>query len=345
MSTTPQARVADLIFGKWKSRILYAGVRLGIIEALQPGAKSAAALASELALDPAMAYRLLRAMASIGLLLERQNRVFALTPEGETLLAGHPQSLRAVALLQEGPEHSAIWKHLPDIVREGLPHGFVREFGHSAFEHTNQDTEYGRQFDAAMNSYSASQTQPVIEALNDFDFSRINTVCDIGGGYGYLLCGLLQAHPHLTGTVLERPGILADESLLEANRLGLQSRCRYVAGNMFEGVPPADLYLLKLILHDWADEDALRILAAARKSAPVRGRIFVIEHVVPGPAGLNDPHFAKLYDIHMMCWGPGRERTAAEYAQLLDRAGWNYVGTRPVAGGLMGLVEAITPAP
>ena len=338
MSMNPQARVAELIFGKWESRILYAGVKLGVIEALNRGAKSVAALANELGLDPGMGYRLLRAMACIGLLAERRNRIFELTLEGETLLADHPQSLRAVALLQEGPQHSAIWKHLPDIVREGLPHGFAREFGHSAFEHTNQDADYGRLFDAAMNSYSASQTQPVLEALNDFDFSGIRTVCDIGGGYGYLLCGLLQAHPHLNGTVLERSSLLSNESLLEATRLGLQDRCRYVVGDMFEEVPPAELYLLKLILHDWSDEDALRILASARKAAPTGGRIFVIEHVVPGP---EIPHFAKLYDIHMMCWGPGRERTAPEYAHLLEEAGWSYVGTRPVGGGFMGLVEGV----
>jgi hypothetical protein len=341
MSNEVQARVSELIFGKWKSRVLYVGVRLGIMEALQAGEKSAAALARELALDPTMAYRLLRAMASIGLLAERQNRVFALTPDGETLLAEHPQSLRAVALLQEGPEHSAIWKHLPEIVREGRPHGFAREYGHSAFEHTNQDEEYRRLFDAAMNSYSFSQTQPVLEALKNFDFSSIHTVCDIGGGYGYLLCGLLQVHPHLNGAVLERPGILADESLLEANRLGMQARCRYVAGNMFEAVPTAELYLLKLILHDWADKDALRILASARKSAPPGGRILIIEHVVPGP---ETPHFAKLYDIHMMCWGPGRERTAEEYAGLLQQAGWTFRGTRPVAGGMMGIIEGVNPA-
>ncbi|MBI2818846.1 MAG: hypothetical protein HYX73_02615 [Acidobacteria bacterium] len=89
---------------------------------------------------------------------------------------------------------------------------------------------------------------------------------------------------------------------------------------MFEEVPSADLYMLKLILHDWADEDVLHILASVRKSAPAGGRIFVIEHVVPGP---ETPHFAKLYDIHMMCWGPGRERTAAEYAALLEEAGWS----------------------
>src|SRR3970282_2117072 len=103
-----------------------------------------------------------------------------------------------------------------------------------------------------------------------------------------------------------------------------------------------DLYLLKLILHDWDDADARRILASARKSAPPGGRIFVIEHVVPGP---ETAHFAKLYDIHMMCWGPGRERTTAEYAILLKAAGWGYVGTRPVASRLLGLVEGAASTP
>jgi hypothetical protein len=329
-----------LIFGKWKSRVLYAGVKLGLIEALRPGAKSASALASELSLDTSMTYRLLRAMASIDLVAEGQDRVFDLTSAGETLLADHPRSLRAVALLQDGVEHNAIWKHLPDIVREGHPHGFVREFGHSAFDHANQDAGYGRLFDAAMNSYSASQTQPIIEALKDFDFSRVQTVCDIGGGYGYLLCRLLLAQPHLTGIVLEQPGILAKPELLEAHRLGVADRCRYVAGDMFQAVPAAELYLLKLILHDWADQDALRILLSARRSAPPGGRIFVIEHVVPGP---GTPHFSKLYDIHMMCWGPGRERTLQEYASLLEEAGWSYVGARPIADGLMGLIEGVVP--
>jgi O-methyltransferase/methyltransferase family protein len=336
MTATPQARVADLIFGAWKGRILYAGVKLGFIDALSTGPGAAAALASELALDPSMTYRLLRAMASIGLLQERARNIFELTEDGRCLLADHPQSLRAVALLQEGSEHTAIWKHLPDIVREGLPHGFEREYGHSAFEHVDLDPVYAATFHAAMNDYSASQTKPVTEALKDYDLSQVRTVCDLGGGYGYLLCGILQAYPHLTGTVLERRGILANREVLEANRLGLAARCRYIEGDMFTEAPRADLYLLKLILHDWADPDAVRILASVRRAAPPGGRVFVIEHVVPGP---ETPHFAKLYDIHMMCWGPGRERTSDEYARLLKQAGWRYAGTRAVGSGMIALVE------
>jgi SAM-dependent methyltransferase len=341
MTMDPHSRVADLIFARWKSRILYAGVKLGTIEALKPGPKSAAAIANELDLEPALGYRLLRAMASIGLLAERQNHIFELTPEGCCLLADHPASLRDVAVLQDGPEHSAIWKHLPEMVRDGRQNGFVREFGHSAFEHADADPEYAATFQAAMTSYSTMQTNAVVETLRDFDFSPFHTVCDIGGGHGHLLCGILTAHPHLKGIVLERPRAIENLSLLWANRLGLEDRCHYVAGDLFREIPAADLYLLKLVLHDWSDHESVRILANARRVAAPGSRIFLIEHVVPGP---ETPHFAKLYDIHMMCWGNGRERTAPEYARLLEAAGWGYAGMRPVADGLMGLVEGVSEA-
>ena len=95
---------------------------------------------------------------------------------------------------------------------------------------------------------------------------------------------------------------------------------------------------MKLILHDWNDEESVRILANTRRAANAAARIFLIEHVVPGP---ETPHFAKLYDIHMMCWGNGQERTAPEYARLLEAAAWRYVGVRPVADGQMGIVEGL----
>ena len=228
-----QSRAAELIFGRWKSRILYAGVKLGVIEALEPGAKTAAALTNELQLDPSLGYRLLRAMASIGLLIEKQNHSFDLTEEGRYFLADHPESLRAVALLQEGPQHYAIWKHLPAMVRDGCQNGFVREFGHTAFEHADRDAEYAALFQAAMTGYSLGQTKATVEALRDFDFSHVRTVCDIGGGEGHLLCGILQMHPHLEGIVLERSPVISNPELLWAKRLGLEDRCRYVAGDMF----------------------------------------------------------------------------------------------------------------
>ncbi|HXH14460.1 MAG TPA: methyltransferase [Alphaproteobacteria bacterium] len=177
----------DLIFGRWRRQIFCAGVRLGVFDALAgSAAKSAADLAAELGLDAALLYRLLRALGSLGLLHEDRHRAFSLTAGGQLLRADHPQTLRGVVLLEEGPEHYAVWKHLCDPVREGKPDGFVREFGHPVFVHAVEDPGYGAVFNAAMSSYTSAETAVVLEALAGYDFSAISHICEVGGGHGYL---------------------------------------------------------------------------------------------------------------------------------------------------------------
>src|SRR3954447_13315139 len=154
--SNPQGKVLDLIFGRWRSQILYAGVKLGIFDALQGGPKTAVAIAGELELDSQLAYRLLRALGSLELLNEGKDRVFMLTEAGELLLSNHPQTLRGVTLLEEGPEHYALWKHLPAMVQDGSQNAFLREFGRMAFDHAARDASYAEVFDNAMSSYSST---------------------------------------------------------------------------------------------------------------------------------------------------------------------------------------------
>lgn len=334
--TATQDKVIDLIFGRWRSQILYAGVRLGVFEALREGTKDAASITKELKLDMELGYRLLRALGALGLLWEQEGRRFSLTEAGCYLLSDHPQTLRGVTLLEEGPEHYALWKHLPEMIRDGKQNAFVREFGRMAFEHAAVDSGYAEVFDEAMSSYSSSQTTLALQALEEYDFSGISHLCDVGGGHGHLICGFLTHYPHLRGSVLERPEVVADQSRLWANKLGLSDRCEYVPGNMFEAVPTADAYVMKLILHDWNDEECVQILRTLHRSAAKGGRVFIIEHLITEP---TVPHFAKLFDIHMMCWGTGRERTPAEYAALLERAGWKYRQTWYPPSKVMGIVE------
>jgi hypothetical protein len=105
---------------------------------------------------------------------------------------------------------------------------------------------------------------------------------------------------------------------------------------MFKEVPKADAYGLKMILHDWNDEECIAILENIRRAAAGRARVFIMEHVVPGP---DVPHFAKLFDIHMMCWGTGQERTEAQYGELLRRAGWRSVGSYTAPSSVIGVIE------
>lgn len=334
----PQQSVMDILFGRWRSQILYAGVKLGVFDNQRAGTKRADEVASELKLHGPLTYRLLRALASLGLLSEDRNRSFSLTASGEFLRGDHPQTLRGITLLEEGPEHYAVWKHLCTIVREGGADGFIREFGRPIFVHAVEDRGYSAVFNDAMSSLSGGETAMVLEALATYDFSTISHVCDVGGGHGHLLCSLLAKHPHLRGTVYELPSVIEQRELLWAEKMNLATRCEYVAGDMFTEVPSADAYFLKHILHDWNDADCVRILSNIHKAAAPNARVFVAKYVVPGP---GTPHFAKLFDIHMMCATGGRERTEEEYASLFERAGWRYRTTWYPPSRLMGVVEAI----
>lgn len=331
-------QVMDLIFGRWRSQTLYSGVELDVFEAVDVTPRPAAEITDDLDLDGELGYRLLRALGSIGLLEETADREFAITEAGELLQADHPQTMRGVARLEEGPSHYALWKHLPDIVQDGDQNAFVREFGHSGFEHREEDPEYAAVFNDAMSSYSQMSTGLTQEMLGDFDFGDVDRVCDGGGGHGHLLCTLLQDNPGLEGAVLEVPSVVEDEENLWASEMGVEDRCSYVAGDMFESVPEADVYLMKYILHDWNDEECREILSTIHESAPEDARVFIIEHIVPDA---ETPHFAKLFDVHMMVWGSGRERTTEEYADLLADTGWEHVDTRYPKNELMGAVEAV----
>lgn len=336
--TDTKDHVIDLIFGRWRSQTLYAGVELGVFEVVGDRPKHAVEIADQVDIDRKLGYRLLRALGSLGLLEESENRRFSITPAGELLQEDHPESLRGVALLEEGPAHYALWKHLPDLVREGDQNAFEREFGHSGFEHRETNAEYRQVFNDAMTSYSQMSTAWTREMLDGYDWADESHVCDVGGGHGHLLCSLLQDHPHLAGTVFELPNVVEEKDRLWAPKMGVEDRCSYVAGDFFEAVPEADVYLMKYILHDWSDEECREILSTVREAAPADTRLFAIEHVVPGP---EEPHFAKLFDVHMMVWGTGRERTVEEYAQLLEDTGWQYVNTRYPENELMGAVEAV----
>ena len=224
------------------------------------------------------------------------------------------------------------------MVRDGKQNAFVREFGRMAFEYALENQDYAERFKQAMTSYSAVQSSWVLEALRGYDFSPIHTFCDVAGGYGHLMCALLLANPGLRGIVLDLPEVVEDVHELWARKLGLQQRCQYVAGDMFETVPKADAYSLKMILHDWNDAECIEILSNVRKAAAGPARVLIVEHIVPEP---DVPHLSKLFDIHMMCWGTGRERTEAEYVRLLERAGWMPSGSYYPTNRQMGVVTGV----
>jgi hypothetical protein len=188
-----------------------------------------------------------------------------------------------MALLEEGPEHYAAWKHLPALITEGKQDAFMREYGQPVFEYAVQHPSYEAVFNEAMSSYSSSDNALVLDALATYDFSGITHLCDVGGGHGHTLCSLLVKYPHLLGTVLERPSVVAQHELLWADKMGVGDRCTYVPGDMFQAVPQADAYMVKRVLHGRNDAECHQILAIMHRAAPRHGRVLIMEEVVPGP--------------------------------------------------------------
>lgn len=235
----------------WSGQLLYAAVQLGVVDRLAADAPVAAStVAADLDLHADNCYRLLRALSHFDVLAEDHDRRFTLTPVGALFRADHPDSVRHALLVDRSPEWIRPMLHLEEVVREGGSDGFEREFGAGFFEYLEANPGFAEVFNDHMTERSRRESALVLDALVEDDLTRFDHVCDVGGGHGHLLASLLDAHPHLEGTVLERPGVVAEDDRLWAPKLGVADRCTYEAGDMFEAVPAADAYLMKFILHD-----------------------------------------------------------------------------------------------
>ncbi len=320
----------------------YAGVKLCVFDNVTTDPKEAGQIARNLGLDDALSYRLLRALASLGLLKEGPGSRFSITKQGELVGKDHPQALRGITLLEEGLGHYQIWKHLPVMIKDGQQNAFVHEYDCGAFEYAERNPEYAQIFNQAMSSYSRIYTQWVLEAFDKYDFSNIQHLCDIGGGHGHMLSHLLAKYSHMKGSVLELGSVIQNKELLWADKMNVADRCQHIIEDMFREVPSAGAYIMKLILHDWNDEEYVTMLTNIYNGSADSGRVFIVEHLVPDP---DTSHFSKLFDIHMMCWGSGRESTVEEYSALLQQTGWNYVQTFYTKNGLIGIAEGAKSKP
>ena len=216
-------KTMDIIFGRWKSQILYAGAVIGIFDHLTTSPKEIGQIAQDLNLNETMAYRILRSIASLGFLKEEEDgRRFSITSLGELLRKDHPQTLQGVLLLEEGPEHYQIWKHLPRMIKDGQQNAFISEYGNNIFEYAGKNSEYSKVFNDAMSSYSAMHTAMVLEALSGYDFSNVSHICEIGGGQGHLLSHLQSKYNHLIGTILELESVVNNQDSSWPNKMGLQ---------------------------------------------------------------------------------------------------------------------------
>ena len=316
----PTEAMLQMIAGFRASRVIHVAARLRLADALHEGPLDAAALAAATATHGPSLERLLRALATLGVVEEVTGRRYALTRLGATLESRAPGSLRAWAELALGGEHYASWGDLEDSVRHGDV-AFDRRFGMTVWEYRRQNASQGRLFDEAM---AALTTGFEPELVGNPAFAEVQTLVDVGGGDGSLLITLLERHSTLRGVLFDLPHIIAAASK-RIQSAGLASRCDVVAGDVFESVPTgADGYLLSRVLHDWDDPRARAVLETCRRAIAPGGKLMAIERLLPERFDVSPAAQATaLGDLAMMVMTGGRERTIEEFDALFRLSGFS----------------------
>ena len=312
---SPQLQVRNLLMGFVVSRALQVAAELGLADALADGPKDRDALAREVGAHADTLHRLMRALASFGVFEQLPDGRFANTAHSECLRNDAPGSLHGLARMYGGSPLWQAWAGLEHSVRHGES-SFTHVHGSPVFEYLAAHPESARRFDDGMVSSSRLMNDALVEA---YEWSEFATLVDVAGGVGSTLAAILRANPRIQGVLFDLPHVIerGRDYLVQQ---GVAARCRTETGSFFDTVPAgADSYFMKHIIHDWDDEDCLRILRNCRAAMPDHAKLLVCEKVVP-PG--NEPSVAKTIDLVMLVLTDGgRERTEGEFRDLFARAG------------------------
>ena len=311
----PSAQLMEMIFGFALARSIAVAAQFGIADLLKDGPKSADELAQTIGAHPRSLYRMLRALAGAGVFEEEADGRFSLTPLSELLRSDAPESLRAFATFIANDVNFETWAQLPYSIQNGRP-AFEHKFGMPWFPWIEQNPAQAKIFNDAMTSMSLGSGAAVVSA---YDFSGITKLVDVGGGHGQLLAAILEKYPQMKGVLYDAPSVIAGAKEVLAER-GIADRCETVVGDFFQSAPAGgDAYILKHIIHDWSDEECVTILGHCHAGMTPGGKVLIVEMVLPER---NLPGVSKFLDLEMLLFLSGRERTEAEYRDLLARAGF-----------------------
>jgi len=300
----PDEILWTLLRGSLTTRALALVSELGVADALASGPRPTDELARELGADPETLYRILRALASDGVFAEEEPRVFRNTQASEPLRAGG--GWNEFAHLFGGLVHRAV----TDLDASGRS-PFEQSFGTDFWSWLKTHPDERANFDRAMEQGKGDRVQ----RLEPVAWSGDETVVDVGGGNGSLLVELLRLHPGLHGIVFDLPETVRHEAALGDD-------IAFIEGSFFESVPEGDVYILSTILHDWDDERAAAILRTIHTAAPAGSRLLILDAVVP-PG--NEPGGRKWLDLVMLALAGGKERTEAQWRELLETGGFEPV--------------------
>lgn len=327
------AYLTQLTIGALVTQALYVVAKLGIADLLVEGPLPVSVLAAKTKTDESALYRVLRSLAGMGIFVESQPKVFALTPYAEPLRSDVPNSMRDLVIFMGEEWHWRVWGRMLYSVQTGKPAwGMVH--GSEVFDYFQSNPEQYEIFNRAMTGMSSSSAAAIVAG---YDFSPIDTLVDIAGGHGLLLAQILRTNPKMKGVLFDLPDVIAGAGSLFKQE-NVSDRVETVSGNFFEAVPEgAEGYLMKHIIHDWDDERCISILKNIRAVMNSNAKVLIVEVVLPEG---NEPHFGKLMDLEMLVSPGGIERTPNEYRDLLGRAGLHMTRIIPTKSAYS-IVEAV----
>ncbi len=315
----------------WISRVVCVAAELGLADQLgEP--RSAAEIAGPLGLHAPSLHRLMRTLASLGVLTERDEQRFALTPLGAAMRSDAPGSARTSLRVLGGTAFVRAFDHLDHSLATGKT-GFEKEYGVPVFDWLAGRPQDASMFSETMVGIHGSEPPAVAAA---YDFNQLDTIVDVGGASGNMLAHILAKHPRPRGVLFDLPHVVTDAPAFLAAR-GVDARVSIAQGDFFQAVPSGgDAYILSHIIHDWSEEQCLTILGNLRRAMKPNSRLLIVEMVLP--AG-DTPHLGKILDMVMLALPGGRERTEAEYAPLLAKAGFRLNRVVPTESAVS-IVEA-----
>jgi hypothetical protein len=332
----PHVRVLEMANGFYLTQMLYAAADLRIAEYLKDGPKSSRDLAGLTASHPESLFRLLRALASTGVLDQEEDGCFKSNALTDTLREDHPNSMRDVVLYLGSSFHWSCIDKLSHCVKTGRS-GSSEALGSDFFEYLKRHPVDAEIFHGSMVNVTKNSA-PFITTF--YKFSGINVICDVGGGSGTLLAAILLANPSMRGILFDEESAVASAKAYLASQ-GVADRCETTSGDFFHSVPQGcDAYMLKYILHDWDDEQSIKILRACRRSMNLSSRLLVVEHIIPEDSG---PHFGKLLDLEMMAVTGGVERTETQFKYLFEKSGLKLNAVVPLLS--MDSIMELVPVP
>lgn len=319
----PQAaQLMQMIFGFMTSQAISVAAKLGIADLLKDEARSADELAQATGMQARPLYRIMRALASVGIFAEDDTGRFRMTPLAEPLRGDAPDSLRDFSIFLGADWHWRAWGDLSGGAQGGQP-AFERIHGQAYFDYLGVNPGPAQVFNDAMTSLSTAASAAVVNA---YDFAGINRLVDVGGGHGFLLASILQQYPQMSGVLFDAPSVVEGaKDVIDGH--GVSERCDAVGGDFFTSVPAGDACIIKHIIHNWDDERAATILKNCHRSMAENGKLLVVEMVIPEG---NAPSLGKLLDLEMLVlFLHAHERTEAEYRTLFERAGFRLTRILP----------------